>query len=52
MCIIIDYVLELYKREHCDVIHCHVKCQPEIDWLVKQSTVQHIMISLVGKLAS
>jgi hypothetical protein len=25
------------RMTHCDVIHCYVKCQPEIDWLVKQS---------------
>jgi hypothetical protein len=26
----------LYRRSHCGVSHCYSKCQPEINWLVKQ----------------
>jgi hypothetical protein len=26
-----------------DASNCYLKCQPEIDWLVKQSNVQHLL---------
>jgi hypothetical protein len=45
-----ENIIEIYlikerfnPKLHCDVIHCYVKCQPEIDWLVKQSKVQHLL---------
>jgi hypothetical protein len=40
-----------YRRSHCDVIHCYVKCQPEIYWLVNQSKVQPLMLDLVGTIS-
>jgi hypothetical protein len=46
------HVVHHNMRTHCDVIHCYVKCQPEIDWLLKQSKMQHLLFILVGKLAS
>jgi hypothetical protein len=29
---------------HWDVSHCSIKCQPEIDWFVKQSKVQLLLL--------
>jgi hypothetical protein len=43
--------MRIYRRAKHDVIHCYVKCQPEIDWLVKQSKVQNLLLILVGNLA-
>jgi iron only hydrogenase large subunit-like protein len=40
------------SKMHCDVIHCCVKCPPEIDWLVKQNKGQKLLLILVDKLAS
>jgi hypothetical protein len=40
-------MIALYKGQ-CDVIHCYVKCQSEIDWPVKQSKAQQILGMSVG----
>jgi hypothetical protein len=47
---IATWVSWVYKRAHCDVSSCYVKCQPEIYWLVQQSKVQHLLLILVGTL--
>jgi hypothetical protein len=46
-----DVTLNSSLGGRCDVIYCCVKCQPEIDGLVKQSKVQHLLFFFIDKSA-